>query len=316
MEYFAGSGEIVRRMHNPVVTVGNFDGLHIGHRAITDTVVARARAIDGCAVLYTFEPHPIKILRPSRAPGLLTTIEQKTELIEQAGIDVMIVEKFDADFARTTAEEFIQTILYQRIRPIGVYVGYDFHFGRDREGSMRLLTELGPRLGFAVTIIPEVTVGGQDVNSTRIRKLLRDSHVAAAAQLLGRPYSVRGRIVEGARRGRTLGFPTANLAPENEVLPAAGVYAGRLRFLDEGDPARGREYGAVSNVGHRPTFDGSGQLQAEAHLLGFDGDAYGRRVELSFSDHLRAERRFSGVDALREQIAVDVDHARRLLELP
>jgi riboflavin kinase/FMN adenylyltransferase len=296
--------------------VGNFDGLHIGHRAITDTVVTRARAIHGHAVVYTFEPHPIKILSPARAPCLLTTIEQKVELIEQAGIDALVVEKFDADFARTTAEEFIQNILYERIRPVEVYVGYDFHFGRDREGSMRLLTELGPRLGFSVTIIPEVTVGGRDVNSTRIRKLLEDSHVEDAAQLLGRPYRVRGRVIEGARRGRTLGFPTANLEPENEILPAAGVYAGRLRFLDEGDPASGEEYPTVSNVGYRPTFEGRGSLQAEAHLIGFDGDLYGRRIELSFSDHLRPEQQFTGVDALREQIAADVDQARSLLELP
>jgi riboflavin kinase/FMN adenylyltransferase len=316
LEYFAGSSEIERSLHKPVVTVGNFDGLHIGHRAITDTVVTRARAIHGHAVVYTFEPHPIKILSPARAPCLLTTIEQKVELIEQAGIDALVVEKFDADFARTTAEEFIQNILYERIRPVEVYVGYDFHFGRDREGSMRLLTELGPRLGFSVTIIPEVTVGGRDVNSTRIRKLLEDSHVEDAAQLLGRPYRVRGRVIEGARRGRTLGFPTANLEPENEILPAAGVYAGRLRFLDEGDPASGEEYPTVSNVGYRPTFEGRGSLQAEAHLIGFDGDLYGRRIELSFSDHLRPEQQFTGVDALREQIAADVDQARSLLELP
>lgn len=316
MEYFAGSADISRSLHKPVLTVGNFDGLHVGHRAITDTVVERALSLGGESVLYTFEPHPRKVVSPDRAPGLLTTLEQKRELIEAAGIDVLVVETFDRAFARTSAESFIREILHERIRPVEVYVGYDFHFGRDREGSMRLLGELGPRLGFAVTIIPEVTIDEGDVNSTRIRGLLAESRIAEASRMLGRDYGVRGRIVEGARRGRTIGFPTANLEPDNEVLPGPGVYAGRLRFLDDGVPQRGVEVPAVTNVGNRPTFEGEGQLKAEAHLIDFDGDVYGRRVELYFSAHLRAERPFPDADALRKQIAADVDEARRLLVSP
>ena len=316
MEYFAGSNALNRSLPKPVVTVGNFDGLHVGHRAITDTVVERARAMGGTAVVYTFEPHPRRVLSPDRGPKLLTTLEQKSELIEAAGIDVLIVEKFDAGFARTEAEDFIRKILYERIRPVEVYVGYDFHFGRDREGSMRLLTELGPRLGFAVTVIPEVTVDGGDVNSTRIRKLLAEARVGEVTGMLGRAYSVRGEIVEGDRRGRTIGFPTANLLPQNEVLPAAGVYAGTIRFLDDGDPAAGSERPVVINVGNRPTFEDEGRLQAEAHLIDFEGDLYGRRVDLTFTAHLRAEQKFPGIDALREQIAADVVEARRALEIP
>ncbi len=316
MEYFAGSGALDRPLQNPVVTVGNFDGLHIGHRAITDTVVARARAINGCAVVYTFEPHPIKVLRPDRAPRLLTTIEQKVELFEQAEIDVLIVEQFNKEFAAIDAEEFIRKVLHERIRPAEVYVGYDFHFGRDREGSMRLLTELGPKLGFAVTIVPEVMIDAGDVNSTRIRKMLVEGRVDEASRMLGRPYSVRGSIVRGDGRGRTLGFSTANLQPENEVLPASGVYAGRLRFLDDGAPERGEDLPAVMNVGNRPTFGEGGGVQAEAHLIDFEGDVYGRRVELLFLTRLRPEKRFPGVEALRKQIAADVGEARRLLELP
>jgi riboflavin kinase/FMN adenylyltransferase len=273
------------------------------------------------AVAYTFEPHPIQVLRPNRAPLRLITIEQKLELFEQAGLDAVIVEKFDPEFALTTPEDFVQEILYERIRPVGVYVGYDFHFGRDRGGSMRLLTELGPKLGFAVTIIPEVKIDGASVNSTRIRELLGGSEIEEVGRMLGRPYSVRGCIVEGDRRGRTLGFPTANLAPENEILPTAGVYAGRLRFLNGGEPNRGAEFPAVTNVGLRPTFASSGSdsensLQAEAHLLDFEGDVYGRRVELSFITCLRPEQRFSGPDALREQITADIGEARRILEVP
>ncbi len=316
MEYFAGSGALSRPLHRPVVTVGNFDGLHVGHRAITDLVVARARACGGTSVVFTFEPHPIKVLRPDQAPRLLTTLEQRIELLDQAGIDAVIVEKFDTAFASTSAETFIREILYRRVRPVEVYVGYDFHFGRDREGSMRLLTELGPKLEFSVTIIPEVTMDGSDVNSTRIRKLVVESRVEEAGRMLGRAYSVRGRVTRGDQRGRTLGFPTANLEPENEILPGAGVYVGRVAFIDDGVPERGVELPAVMNVGTRPTFGGGGRLQAEAHLIDLECDAYGRRIEMSFVERLREERRFSGADALRAQIATDVAAARAILGLP
>jgi riboflavin kinase/FMN adenylyltransferase len=227
----------------------------------------------------------------------------------------VIVEEFTLEFARTPADVFIREILHERMRPLEVYVGYDFHFGRDREGSMRMLTEMGPRLGFSVTIIPEVTVDLGDVNSTRIRQLLAESAAEKAAKMLGRAYSVRGTVEKGERRGRSLGFPTANLAAENEVLPAAGVYAGRVRFLDDGDPARDARWPAVTNVGIRPTFGDAGRVLVEAHLIDFEGDLYGRRVEVSFEYHLRRERRFDGVDALRAQIRSDVEAARRRMEV-
>jgi riboflavin kinase/FMN adenylyltransferase len=270
--------------------------------------------------VYTFEPHPRRVLQPERAPRLLTTLEQKLELLAALGVDVAIVEPFDAAFARTSAECFVREILHARLAPHEVYVGHDFHFGREREGSMRTLTELGPDLGFSVTIIAEVKVRGRGVNSTRIRELLGESRVEEAAELLGRPYAVRGRVVEGERRGRSLGFPTANLAPESEILPAVGVYAGRVRLLDD-PPAgqkgptlpRGAEPRAVFNVGRRPTFKQGDAVLAEAHLLDLSADLYGRRVELLFVHHLRAERRFPDVEALRSQIAGDVEEARRRL---
>lgn len=299
-----------------MVTVGNFDGVHLGHQAILRTVTTRAAALDGEAIVYTFEPHPRKVLHPEKAPLLLTTLEQKLELLERHGADLVVVEPFDRAFASLPPEGFVREILHQRLDPVEVYVGYDFRFGRDREGSMRTLTGLGPRLGFAVTIIPEVTIGDRDVNSTRIRELLEEGAVEQAEPLLGRPYGVRGRIVEGDRRGRGLGFPTANLDAENEILPAPGVYAGRLRLLDAGQPAPGTEYGAVTNVGRRPTFKEADPISAEAHLLDFEGDLYGRRVELEFVARLREERRFAGVDALRQQIALDAEQARRRLAAP
>ena len=313
MRYIEGSAAIDRPFRRPIVTIGNFDGIHLGHRAILNTVVGRAKDLDGEAVVYTFEPHPRKVLRPESAPGLLTTLDQKVELLAEAGVDAVVVEPFTLEFARTEAEDFIRVCLHERLAPVEVYVGYDFHFGRDREGSMRLLTELGPRLGFAVTIIPEVTVDEGDVNSTRIRQLLADGKPETAARMLGRPFTVRGEVVRGDERGRTIGFPTANLAPENEVLPSPGVYVGSVRLLDDGDPPRGSLFPAVTNVGRRPTFEGE-EVRAEAHLIDWSGDLYGRRVDISFAERLRSERKFESVDALKEQIGKDVAEAKRRLE--
>jgi riboflavin kinase/FMN adenylyltransferase len=310
LECIRGTSALSRRLVRPVLTIGNFDGLHLGHRAIMETVISRARDLGGEAVVYTFEPHPRKVIQPGRAPWLLITLDQKLELLEGLGVDVTIVEHFDESFRRVEPETFVTEYIHERIRPVEVYVGYDFHYGRDREGSMRLLTERGPLLGFAVTIIPEVKVGDHDVNSTRIRDLLGVGDVEEVRELLGRSFSIRGAVVEGARRGRTIGFPTANLSPENEVLPAAGVYAGELRFIDDGEPEQDTRHPVVTNVGVRPTFrDGQGLL-AEAHLIDFEAEIYGRRVELGFSHRLRAEQKFPNTDALREQIAKDVAEAR------
>ncbi|MDJ0789634.1 MAG: bifunctional riboflavin kinase/FAD synthetase [Myxococcota bacterium] len=317
MRVVQGSETLSAPLSGSVLTAGNFDGLHVGHRAIMKTVTGRAHALGGAAVVYTFEPHPRKVLQPERAPRLLTTLEQKLELLEAVGVDVVIVEPFTKDFARFPADRFVREILHGRIAPREVYVGYDFRYGRDREGSMRTLTELGPHLGFSVTIIPEVMVGDRDVNSTRIRELLAAADVEQAAELLARPYTVRGAVTEGDRRGRTIGFPTLNLATENEILPARGVYAGRVRFLDEapevGAPAQGSIWPAVTNVGKRPTFKRDDAVLAEAHLLDFEGDAYGRRIEITFEHFLRAEQTFDGVEALRHQIGLDADAAREAL---
>lgn len=318
MRVVPGSAALAAPPRRAVLTIGNFDGIHIGHRAILRTVAERARALDGEAVVYTFEPHPRKVLQGDRAPGLLTTTEQKLELLAAAQIDLVVLEPFTEEFARTSPERFVRECVHARLAPREVYVGYDFHFGRDREGSMRTLTELGPRLGFAVTIIPEVTIGSRDVSSTRIRELLTDGAVEEAALLLGRPYAIRGRVAAGDRRGRSLGFPTANVAPETEVLPGHGVYASRVRVLDDppagsAGPPRDARFAAVTNVGRRPTFASDDPPLAEAHLLDFQGDLYGRRIEVAFASRLREERRFPGADALRAQIARDAEEARRRL---
>jgi len=313
LESVQGTAGLKRELRRPVLTIGNFDGLNVGHRAIMRTVVARARDLGGEAVVYTFEPHPRKVLRPDRPPQLLTTLDQKIELLQEMGIDIAIFEPFDREFAAMEPSTFVSEYIHRRIRPMEVFVGYDFRFGRDREGSMRLLTEMGPRLGFSVTIVPEVTIDGRDVNSTRIRELLSEGNVRETQRLLGRPFCTRGIIVEGQRRGRTLGFPTANISPQNEVLPGAGVYAGWARFVDDGDPARGVEIPSVMNVGRRPTFNDDMSFVAEAHLIDFEGDVYGRRIDLTFERRLRAERKFAGPEELKVQIAKDVAEARRWL---
>ncbi len=310
MRVVRGSAELEAPFENCVLTAGNFDGVHVGHQRIMATVTARARALGGTSVVYTFDPHPRRVLTPERAPKLLTTLDQKLELLAELGVDAVVVEPFDRAFAQIPAERFVREVLYARMRPTEVYVGYDFHYGRDREGSMRTLTELGPHLGFAVTIIPEVKLGDRDVNSTRVRELLEAGDVEGAAQLLGRPYRVRGGVARGDQRGRTLGFPTLNLDAENEILPEVGVYACRARFLDAGDPPPGEWLGAVANVGRRPTVKPNDPVLVEAHLFDFSAEAYGRRVEVAFAARLRGERRFPSLEALKQQIALDAADAR------
>jgi len=313
LDIFRGVSDLGRALRSPVVTIGNFDGVHLGHRAILDVVIRRARALEGESVLYTFEPHPRRVLQSESDLRLLETFEQKMETLESLGLDAVIAEPFDREFAKVTPEHFIEHQLHACIRPVEVYVGYDFHFGRDREGSMRLLTERGPRLGFSVTIVPEVSVDGRDVNSTRIRQLLGQGEVEEAAKLLGRPFCARGKVVSGDRRGRELGFPTANLAPRTETLPAPGVYYGHLGCLEQGGPWSGKTFPVVTNVGIRPTFEDGRSLVVEAHVLDFSGNLYEKEVDVCFEGRIRSERRFEHVDGLREQIGRDVEEARRRL---
>lgn len=310
MEIFRGISKLDRAFTRPVLTLGNFDGVHLGHQAILDLVIARARALGGESILYTFEPHPRRVLQSESGLRLLATFEQKVETMTALGLDAIVAEPFNHEFAKVSPEHFIDHHIHERIRPVEVFVGYDFQFGKDREGSMRLLTERGPHLGFSVTVVAEVQVEGRDVNSTRIRELLAAGEVEEATILLGRPFCARGAVIEGDRRGRTIGFPTANLAPETEILPAPGVYFGHLRCLG-GDAAwAGKLLPVVTNVGFRPTFHDGRDLVAEAHVLDFDGDLYGVEIDLTFEGRLRAEQRFDSVDALREQIGKDVARAR------
>jgi riboflavin kinase/FMN adenylyltransferase len=298
-----------------VLTVGNFDGLHLGHRALLEAVVARGRELGRPTAVYTFDPHPRRVLFPEEAEGLrmLMTWDQLVAGLAEFEIDFLVRERFTPAFSALSPDEFLRDVIAERLGPREVFVGRDFHFGKGRAGSGEMLAARGPELGIRVQLVPQVCAGGADVSSTRIRAALAQGDVEDARTCLGRPYTVRGRVVEGDRRGRTLGFPTANLACENELVPAYGVYATRVRLFDPGGATlEPRWFESVTNVGTRPTF-ALGRVLVEAHLLDFTGDLYGRRLELAFHQRIRAERRFSGPDELARQIAADAARARVLL---
>lgn len=311
MHVYEGSAALDGSVRGCVLTVGNFDGLHLGHRALLDAVTGRARALGRKAALYTFDPHPRRVLFPDQPQPRLMTWDQLEGELDARGIQALVREPFTHAFAALAPEEFLRGVIAERIAPCEVFIGRDFHFGKGRAGSGEWLRASAPALGIAVEIIDQVRAGGHDVSSTRVREALVRGDVAEARLCLGQPYTVWGRVVEGDRRGRSLGFPTANLATENELVPGNGVYATRVRLFD-GERPGGPALPAVTNIGTRPTFE-PGRVAIETHLLDFAGDLYGRRMALAFHAHIRAERRFSGPDELARQIAADAAQARTLL---
>jgi riboflavin kinase/FMN adenylyltransferase len=295
------------RWPHPVLALGNFDGLHRGHMKIIERVCRVALERGGTSLVLTFDPHPPRVLRPEKAPPLLMTDAQKLEALERAGIHGVAVVRFTHELSRWEPEQFVRVVLVEWLRVAEVWVGADFLFGRDRSGNFTLLRALGARYGFRVEKIDAVRYREFVVSSTRIRRLIAEGRVDEASALLGHHYFIDGEVVEGARRGRELGFPTANLATANELLPPAGVYATLASV-------HGTVYPSVTNVGLRPTFADVSSPIVESHLLGFDADVYGRSVRLSFVLRLRDERRFADVDSLRAQIEADVRRARRLFD--
>ena len=288
-----------------VATVGNFDGVHRGQRAILDRVVERARELGTPAVVVTFDPHPLSVLRPERAPVLLTTARQKEALLREAGISAMLVVQFNRQLAKTPPRRFVSDFLHDRLHVQEVYVGEGFTFGYRREGNLALLQEVGEGLGFRAHGVPELVLGGERISSTRIRTAISEGRVELAHELLGRAYSITGQVVRGDRMGQKLGWPTANLAPDNRLLPADGVYASRVCF-----PKYPATFDSVTNVGTRPTVYENYQRVAESHILDFKSDVYGEQLELAFHRRLRDERIFPTVMDLSAQIGRDVDTAR------
>jgi len=286
-----------------VVTLGVFDGLHLGHQLIMQTVVERAHALGAVPTVITFEPHPRAVLHPESAPPLLQTFDQKIEALGVLGIEQTIVIHFDKSFARIRAEDFLRDAVVDRLHAKEVYLGCGFAFGHDREGNIDLLRSVSQSLGFFADEVPEVRLRGRRVSSSRIRELLQQGRVNLARRMLGRPYGVEGRVVRGAERGITLGFPTANLHPQNRVIPRNGVYV--TATLIEGEWRR-----SVTNVGTRPTFESSAVSSVETFVMNYSGDLYGDVVRVRFLHRLRDEKKFESVDQLKLQIERDVAHAQ------
>jgi riboflavin kinase / FMN adenylyltransferase len=305
MKLLHGSGIFDAKEKRPAVGLGNFDGIHVGHQAILTAVKADAAKRGAPSVLYTHDPHPAVVLRHGTPPPKITTLEEKIEIVDSLGLDYMVVEPFTIDFAAQTPEAFVKNVLIGKLGIGHAFVGENFGFGKGRAGKSADLVTFGKDLGFQVTLVPPVLVGDAPASSTRVRNAVIAGDVALAQELLGRRFALRGTVVHGAARGAGLGFPTANLAPDKDLVPARGVYA-CVAWLDR------KPYAALTNVGVKPTF-GTEALTIEAFLLDFHEDAYGHSLNLEFVSRLRDERKFAGIEELKAQIAKDVKEGGEIL---
>ncbi|MCD6487550.1 MAG: bifunctional riboflavin kinase/FAD synthetase [Syntrophobacterales bacterium] len=288
-----------------VITIGNFDGVHLGHREIFRKIVKEAGERNTKSVVITFDPHPQKIMHPEKRPFfLLTPLNQKLDLIRSCGVDAVILIKFSTEFAEITAGEFVENILWGKLRLSKLFVGYDYVFGKDKGGNAEFLKAYGKKLGFQVEEISAVKTDGMISSSTNIRLSILEGNVKLASEMLGRPYGVSGTVVKGYRRGTDIGYPTANIKSE-KVIPATGVYV----IIAELEGIRHR---GVINIGCNPTF-GNEEISAEVHLLDFEGDIYGEAITILFIDRLRDEIKFKGPEELARQIKKDIERAREIL---
>jgi riboflavin kinase/FMN adenylyltransferase len=291
----------------PVLALGNFDGLHRGHVKIIERIQRGAVERGGTSVVLTFDPHPPRVLRPDKAPPLLMTKTQKLDALARAGVQGVAVVRFTREMSQWEPDKFVKTVLVDWLRVAEVWVGADFLFGRDRSGNFTLLRALGAQHGFRAEKIDPIRYKDFIVSSTRIRRLVSEGRVDEAGALLGHHYAIDGTVVEGAKRGREIGFPTANLVTANDLLPPHGVYA-TAATID------GALHPSVTNIGRRPTFGDELQTTIETHVLGASLDLYGRALRLAFVQRLRDERKFPDIEALQEQIAADVRRATRLFD--
>jgi riboflavin kinase/FMN adenylyltransferase len=291
------------------ISIGNFDGVHIGHQAVLSHVVQRARALDTTPVAMTFDPHPIKLLRPSEAPRLVTTLDQRLALIERCGIETTLVMPFTHRLARMSAADFVRRVLVDRLGVREVYIGKNFRFGADRTGTVDLLKTMGGELGFTAAAAPIVEAEGGVVSSTRVREAVAAGDVEEVGVLLGRQLFVDGSVLEGKRLGRTLGFPTLNIEAENEIEPRHGVYVTAVHI-----PSFARTFAAVTNIGVRPTVYQNSLTTVESHLLDFTADVYQEGVRLYFLRRIREERTFASTMQLMTQIRSDVATAREYFD--
>jgi riboflavin kinase/FMN adenylyltransferase len=297
--------EITRPFTNSVITLGNFDGIHLGHQELVRMVIRRARETGGQSMVVTFRPHPLKVLAPEKCPPLISIYEEKIRLFEKLGIDVLVKIPFSLRFAEMPPRTFVKSILCDLIGAKDIFVGYNYRFGRSREGNTQTLKQMGEEYGFIVHEVEQISLDGEVISSTKIRQLLSTGDVGHAAKLLGRPYAITGIVIRGDSRGKTLGFPTANIASKHAIIPSDGVYAVKLL-------ARDKCLSGVVNIGLRPTFN-TRSLAIEVHIFDFDEDLYGEEVTLFFIRKIREERKFDTPDALIGQIKKDIGTAREIL---
>lgn len=300
--------QLKRQYPNPVLTIGNFDGVHRGHRVLFDLLKERAAKLNGTSMVMTFEPHPLRVLKPEKEPPLITLYDQKIELIQAAGIDVIVCPEFTRELAAIEAEDFVRDIMVERIGVREIVIGYDYAFGYKARGNRRLLVEMGKELGFTVhTVSAQPGRDGEIVSSTRVRELVTEGRVDAAPALLGRFYRLTGQVVRGRDRGgKLLGFPTANLRLVDELVPKNGVYAVRVVVGDS-------IYNGVANIGYNPTFDDVG-LSVEVHCFDFKENIYDQVIKVDFVSRIREEKKFSGPEELAQQIHQDCLYARDLFK--
>jgi len=308
VQVFRGFHEVTKTYPAPVITIGNFDGLHLGHRQIIDSVIERARSQNGTAIVYTFRPHPHLALTPEHDLQLINTYDEKLEILEKLGVDVVIEEPFSREFSTISPEKFFREVLVKRLSSQAIYVGYDFGFGKNRAGSLDMLTQMCKEEGIELYVAKPLRVNGEICSSSRIREYIKNGDVASANRLLGREFYYRGLVVRGNGRGRKIGFATANVHLESKLQVKEGVYATRALF-------EGKTYKSVTNVGRQPTFnkDTLGPLTVETHILDFDKDIYGNTLEVHMVERLREEVRFDGIDSLVSQIRKDVIRAKEIL---
>lgn len=305
MQILRHIGERSHELVGSVVTLGNFDGIHLGHQALIAGAVSDSKKLALPSVVLTFEPHPLSVLAPDRAPKLILAHKDKMQLLQTFGVDIVAVQHFDLAFAALSAEDFVRDLLVRRLKARKIWVGKDLRFGQGRSGEVEDLRRWGRELGFEVAVVEPILVDGNRVSSSRIREFLRDGRVDAVKTMLGRYHFISGRVVEGHRRGKDLGFPTANLSSRTEVLPLDGIYATLFRLGP-------RVLQSVSSVGLNPTF-GAGPRTVESFIMGFDENIYGEAAQLSFVKRIRNEIKFSSVSDLVAQIRNDVRDAEAIL---
>ncbi len=307
MELYKSLAEIKKPFANSYVTIGNFDGVHLGHHMLFSEVVSKAYKMAGTSIVVTFDPHPLQVMRPEIGIKLISTLEQKIELISLAGIDVLVVIPFSREFANTSAESFVDDILVKTIGVKELVVGYDYAFGKGRQGNIEFLKKQGSQKGFPVSVVEPFYVDDMLASSTKVRELVNEGRMMDVKKLLGRSYQIRGTVQEGKKRGGpVVGFPTANLhISEEDLCPRHGVYVTQVIY-------DGKCYGGVLNIGYNPTFGGN-RLSVETHIFDFNQEIYGKKIKINLLKFLRGEQKFSGPAELADQIKEDISQARKII---